>query len=181
MYQLKRRPWLDADNKVLISLWERVGSISLISIIMGRSKSSIQTQASRLGLPQRDDFSSNHRHRWSESDDRALEVHLKKFTGSDGKIEIQGLARAMERSVDAIISRLESWYENDPELLSRLVIPDVRMDDDESTGFVDEAKKKRSGSKAGKRYCLRCRKTFWSAGEHNRVCINCKRSDDWDD
>lgn len=69
----KRRPWTEADNRRLMGYWDIVGSVALIAIILQRSPSSVQTQASRLGLPPRAEEKDRHRRRWADGDDEALD------------------------------------------------------------------------------------------------------------
>src|SRR3546814_17295719 len=64
----KRRPWSDEGKRQLIEYWDSVRSTVLISLMLDRSPSSIQTQASRLGLPRRSEASDRHRRRWTRRD-----------------------------------------------------------------------------------------------------------------
>lgn len=186
MSQGKRRPWKDADNTALISLWDSVGSVALIAIMTKRSRSSVQTQASRLGLPPRAEESDRHRRRWAEGDDDKLDGLVLELTRPDRTIPIQALAERMGRSVDAVVARIEARHGEESDVMQRLVAPpmpvmplpgvkpvlvNIGRSTEGSNGEV----------KGGRiRNCLRCRKSFYSQGNFNYVCVTCKRSDDWD-
>lgn len=183
MPQGKRRPWLHADNRMLMALWDSVGSVALIAVMMGRSRSSVQTQASRLGLPPREEDRDRHRRRWMDGDDARLDDLIVELTWADGKVPIQEVAGRMGRSVDAIVARLESRYGEESDLLSRLVAPPPPISPEPPPPRLATKGVGQDGTRGGSgkvRQCLKCRKDFWSEGAHNRVCITCKRSDDWD-
>jgi hypothetical protein len=174
MPQGTRRPWRDADSTMLIALWDTVGSVALIAIMLQRSRSSVQTQASRKGLPPRTEDSDRHRRRWMEGDDERLEELLVELTQQDGSIPIQELAEKMGRSVDAVVARIEASHGEESDVMARLVAPPVPLTAAEVKPAAVDPKRK------GKvKTCLNCRNKFWSEGNHNWVCITCKRGDDW--
>jgi hypothetical protein len=167
MSQGKRRPWEDADNKTLIGLWDVVRSVYLISIMLDRSRSSVQTQASRLALPARAEESDQHRRRWSNLEDNKLDAIITGLTRPDGRIPIQEVAEKIGRSVDAVAARLETRYGEGSAMMTKLVAPPMP-----TLASPDKAKGKMKN-------CLQCRKSFWSEGSHNWICVTCKRSDNW--
>jgi hypothetical protein len=181
MPQGKRRPWRDADNTSLIALWDEVGSVALIAIMLKRSRSSVQTQASRLTLPPRNEDSQLHRRRWLEGDDDKLEELLVELARADGSIPIQDLALRMGRSVDAVVARIEARHGEESEVMGRLVAPPTPAlpapGVSPSLTKVGNNKDKNANKV---RECLKCRRHFVSGGFHNRVCSGCKRLDDWD-
>ena len=182
MPQGKRRPWRDADNTALIALWDEVGSVALIAIMLRRSRSSVQTQASRLTLPPRSEDSQLHRRRWLEGDDERLEATLAELEGPDGGIPIQELANRMGRSVDAVVARIEARHGEDSEVMARLVAPPTPTLPAPGTKptltKVGMSNKDKNANKV--KSCLKCRRAFVSSGNHNWVCANCKRLEDWD-
>ena len=176
--QARRRTWLPDDNRMLMGLWDTVGSVMLIALMMGRSASSIQTQASRLGLPPRAEDKNKHRRKWTDEDDDILNEQELLYTDMRGMIDAKAIATSMGRSIDAVLSRLEARYGEDSCVLSRVVIP---MQSAAPTVGESPQPLAFRGAKAGEkeRQCLRCMKMFWSEGRHNWVCVPCKRSEDW--
>lgn len=196
MNDVNRRPWTDAENKILIRRWDSVGSIVLISILLERSPSSVQTHASRLGLPRRREQGSNHRRRWTRDDERTLQELVAAEEAKGNRIPITSFARKMNRSVDALAARLIERY-GEQELLSRIILPDedgpsgavngtsAAEADVQGDGFqgstVREARK--TNPKAKMRKCLCCTKSFWSEGPQVRICNPCKKTHEdynWD-
>lgn len=168
----QRRPWLDTENARLIELWFAVGSVTLIALMMDRTPSSVQTRASRLNLPARSEGKDRHRRRWDEAGDAELDAALAAFERADGMIPIVDVAARAGRSVDAVVERLLARMGKDSGILGRLVVPPRR----EVSIPVREG-----GAKAGTKRCLKCRGSFWSQGNHNWVCDDCKRpGSDWD-
>ena len=178
MSQGKRRPWLDSDNTTLISLWDVVGSVALIAIMMERTPSSVQTQASRLGLPQRAEERDRHRRRWVHGDDDYLDIVVVELTLRDGKIPIHQVADRMGRSVDAIVARLISRHGEDSDIMSRLMAPKPKIKPVEDVIKLT-VQSKMQGKEGKQKKCLKCRDNFWSPGNHIWVCKGCKRSEDW--
>jgi hypothetical protein len=161
-----------------MGLWDSIGSVALIAIMMERSSSSVQTQASRLGLPPRAEEKDRHRRRWAEGDDEILEEVVNELTRPDGRIPIKEVAIRMGRSVDAIVVRLESLYGEDSSILSRLEVPPPPEVLEPPKPRIKTLPGKRDSGEGTKK-CLRCSKEFWSEGRHNWICVTCKRSDDW--
>ena len=178
----QRRKWTEGDNKILMGYWDLVGSVALIAIMIKRSPSSVQTQASRLGLPPREEDKDRHRRRWADGDDKSLDCAIADLSGGDGKIPIVEVARVVGRSVDAVVARLESRFGNGSDILARLVAPPPP-----SAPSMPKARPLTDGVrnphtlKAKIKRCLRteCRREFYSEGAHNWICSNCKRSSDW--
>lgn len=184
MSQGKRRPWHDADNDALIALWDVVGSVALIAIMLKRSRSSVQTQASRRGLPPRAEESDRHRRRWLDGDDERLDALILELALPDGGIPIQALSERMGRSVDALVARIEARLGEDSDVMERLVAPPTPAlplpgvkPVLQNIGETAVNAKKSSGKVKS---CLKCRRNFFSAGNFNWICVTCKRSDDWD-
>jgi hypothetical protein len=185
MPQGKRRPWRDADNTRLIELWDVVASVSLIAIMMQRTPSSVQTQASRLSLPPRAEQRDKHRRRWTDEDDVQLDKLMDELRLADGRIPIQAVADRTGRSVDAVVARLLARHGEESDILSRLVAPPppaagARPAAPQRSDSASTSENKNQKNKGKVKTCLKCRKPFWSSGNHNWVCITCKRSDDWD-
>src|SRR3546814_19782606 len=104
----KRRPWSDEGKRQLIEYWDSVRSTVLISLMLDCSPSSIQTQASRLGLPRRSEESDRHRRRWTRRDREDLDDIVRTRTLPQGKIQLEQVAERVGGSVDAVASRLFS-------------------------------------------------------------------------
>lgn len=180
MADLRRRPWTDVDNRALIDLWPRVGSIVLIALELERSSSSVQTQASRLGLPRRSEGNDRHRRKWTPEDVTALDVAVRASRREDGRIPICEVADEVGRSIDAVAARLSESLGGEEELFRIVLVtrkpPAARKPIPAATA-VDPRK-------VGKmRPCMSCSKMFWSEGAHNRRCGTCKSSESetaWD-
>ena len=186
MIQEKRRPWKDVDNSTLISLWDRVGSVALIALMMKRTRSSVQTQASRLQLPPRNEESDRHRRRWHDADDVLLNKMLEIYTMEDGTIPIEKLSTSMGRSIDAVIARLETNHGEDSDVMRRLVpppLPEITNHGNKATLFQrpNQATVTDPRKQTKVRRCLRCDKLFVSEGAHNRICPSCKRNENFED
>src|SRR3546814_12462854 len=93
--------------------------------MLDRSPSSIQTQASRLGLPRRSEESDRHRRRWTRRDREDLDDIVRTMTLPSGKIPIEQVAERVGRSVDAVASRLLADLANPADLLDRILLPTV--------------------------------------------------------
>src|SRR3546814_4793786 len=92
-----------------------------------RSPSSIQTQASRLGLPRRSEESDRHRRRWTRRDREDLDDIVRTMTLPSGKIPIEQVAERVGRSVDAVASRLLADLANPADLLDRIDRKSTRL------------------------------------------------------
>jgi len=151
----------------------RVSSIVLIALALDRSTSSIQTQASRKGLPRRYEANERHRRKWTVEDLKLLEKTLDKHTNEDGDIFICDIAEEMKRSIDAIAERLKDMFGSEEELFQKLKVGNI----------LDNMKKKEipknedTRKLARTRNCMTCRRPFWSEGAHNRICQSCKKED----
>lgn len=178
MAELIRRPWTDADDRSLIDLWPRVGSIVLIALALQRSSSSVQTRASRLGLPRRLEGNDRHRRKWTTEDLKNLDKSLDKRIKEDGSIPISVIADDVGRSIDAVAARISDMLGGEAELFSKIIV-------DKATYMPQENAKTSTGPKKiidtrkveKRRPCLKCRKNFWSKGAHNRLCMACKSAD----
>ena len=182
MADLRRRPWTDADNRALIDLWPRVGSIVLIALDLERSSSSVQTQASRLGLPRRTEGNERHRRKWTSEDISALESSVAARTMADGSIPICEIADDVGRSIDAVSAKLAETMGGEEALFSAIKVTKRKY-----LAIAVEPAKAAEGvdpRKVGKkRPCMSCTKIFWSEGAHNRLCAACKKDEggsDWD-
>ncbi len=187
-----RRPWSEPDKHRLIGLWESIGSVVLIALLLERPVGSVQTEASRLQLPRRVEDKDRHRKKWTGEEDGNLLDAIEACRAQDGRIRIIEVSRITRRSIDAIVNRL-SELDGGPR-------PDLR-----ETVWATEAEIMEFGSQqaarnapvvdparpagridtrnvARRRACLTCEKPFWSPGAYNRICPKCKSSDmsDWD-
>ena len=182
--QGRRHPWSAADIATLVDLWERVGSNALIGIIMRRTTSSIQTKASRIGLPERGLTDPNHHRRWSAADDSMLDVAMNANRRQDGLLPIMAVAGSVGRSVDVVLARLTARHGEGADILQRLHvdIEDIAVAARSEPAKQPEPKKMVSASSSSadgkQRNCLRCGKPFWSWGSGNRICGTCSRSHD---
>lgn len=186
MQDSRRRPWTEEDSKALMDYWDTLGSVFLISLATNRSRSSVQTQASRLGLGARPDAEpGRHRRRWRAEDDQLLADALAAATRPDGTIPVQALARSTGRNIDAIVARLEARYGADSDIIGRLVsevdlqtvckVPRTQLTDQSET-----PRQRRKGNQPGDDKCLCCGRIFQSEGPGNRICARCKRDPDWE-
>ena len=188
-----RKPWTDEETTMLIEAWDVIGSITLLSVLLNRSRSSIQTQASRVGLPRRTENLQRHRRRWSEDEELDLQVCINKNTNQQGKIRIDRVALEMDRSVDAIIYKLTEEFGGQQEILKRIYIPNEKLQKliEPDAVFIEpeveidprtgRKKVEDTRSKARMRNCLTCQKPFYSEGAHNRICDKCTRAHDGED
>lgn len=180
MADLRRRPWTDADNRALIDLWPRVGSIVLIALDLERSSSSVQTQASRLGLPRRTEGNERHRRKWTVEDIAKLESSVVKRTGFDGSIPICEIAEDIGRSIDAVSSKLAETMGGEEILFSSIKVTQRKFQALPAATSKPDIDPRKVGKK---RPCMSCTKIFWSEGAHNRLCAACKKDEggsDWD-
>jgi hypothetical protein len=180
----KRRSWGQKDDEDLIRYWDSVGSIVLISLLMGRTPSSIQTQASRKGLPRRAEERARHRRRWSDEEIAQMDRAIEETSTADGRFPIKDVADKVGRSIDAIAAKLTERYEDPAELLQRIVLPNLKpvRGAAQRTKAAQQAKS-RTDPNGKVRKCLSCQNSFWSEGAHNRICSKCKRREgdaDWD-
>lgn len=171
---LVRRLWSEAENLLLMHLWDVVKSQTLIAIMMRRSISSIQTQGSRLGLPPRSVARHKRRPPWSVEDDRNLDEAMRRLTNQDGKVPIVELSEAVRRSVEDIVARLEQRYGATSSQIDALVAPPPPT--------IPPVRPKTKSRFPGTIICLRsdCRRTFYSPGPWKRICNTCRRSDNDD-
>lgn len=180
MADLRRRPWTDADNRALIDLWPRVGSIVLIALDLGRSSSSVQTQASRLGLPRRTEGNERHRRKWTAEDVARLESSVARRTADDGSIPICEIAEDVGRSIDAVAAKLSETMGSEEVLFAAITVTQKRFYATAVTAPKPGIDPRKVGKK---RPCMSCTKIFWSEGAHNRLCAACKKDEggsDWD-
>lgn len=169
-----RRPWKELDDTRLLDLWDTVGSVFVIARLLQRTRSSVQTRASRLGLPPRSENSDMHRKRWNKEEDALLDHHIQNLLASYNEIPIQDISDKMGRSIDALASRIEEKYGENSSIIASIIAPPPPE---------LKAKKKAENEKPQKgkvKTCLKCRKSFWSEGNHNWICGSCKRSEEWE-
>jgi hypothetical protein len=173
MSDSRRRGWDEDDNNALIHMWDRVSSIVLIALELNRTTSSVQTQASRRGLPRRKEHNERHRRKWTPEDLKLLDQKLDHHTNEEGEIFICEIADDMQRSIDAVATKLSEMFGGDEELFPKLKV----------THKVHEAiqvvvSKNVDQRKVAKtRDCMHCKRPFWSEGAHNRLCLPCKREE----
>jgi hypothetical protein len=99
----EREPWTDADTQNLITCWYNNDPVLLISIKLKRTPSSIQTQASRKGLPSRKIDNQRHRKRWTPAEDTILDQIVYQKSGFTA---LQSYASSRSRTLDAVVSRI---------------------------------------------------------------------------
>ena len=170
-----------------------LAALHYFSIILNRSPSSIQTQASRVGLPRRNETLQRHRRRWSEDEELDLQVITNKHTDMNGKIRIDRIASEMDRSVDAIVAKLAIEFDGHNELIKRIYIPNAKIQKliEPNVEYVQEEKEidpmtghariEDTRSQAKMRKCITCRKPFYSEGAHNRIYEKCTKAHDGED
>jgi len=151
-----RREWSNVEIEKLIWLWKNVQSITTISGVLERSTSAVQTQASRRSLPKRTVSTPGENEILLTASQRAklLDVYRRNKSG----IPVTELASTIRASIETILNTVLVLSRDDPRYLARLTFPMTSGD---------------------MRECLRCRRPFCSEGRHNRICSNCKSSDDW--
>lgn len=166
-----RSDWLPEDETELARNWSKLGSVFLISCVMHRSRGSIQTQASRMGLPRRDLPQGRHRRKWTEEDTQSFWDIADRHTDGFGRVDILTIAEKAERPIDVVAARLTERFGTEDELRTKVVLPH------DLYSRVALLRKKQginpTRPKEGMRDCLRCEKPFHSAGVHNRLCLKC--------
>ena len=166
----QRQRWDNKDIDRLLHLWNTFGSIMLIAAIMGRKPSSIQTQASRRQLPRRDSM-PGHRRRWTDSEDDVLSDVCMKIHRSEN-IDILAVSKELERSIDAIINRLNQVHDISMEdIIPCIIIP--TQEDLLQSGIRPKTQTKPMPT------CPLCLKKFVPTSAFNRVCSHCKKSETW--
>ena len=188
MTNVRRKNWENEDSEALIRAWDDIGSITILAILLNRSSSSVQTQASRLGLPRRKDGLQKHRKRWSRSEERLLDKSIDLNTDDAGRVHIYEIAKEMNRSVDAIANKLLDKFGDEELLAEILLIPQEIRDKLKSpkarTGerqYAKQGEVRDTRAKPKMRDCMTCRSPFWSEGAHNRICDKCKRACEGDE
>ena len=191
MSSINRKPWTNEETEALIRAWDDIGSIILLSILLGRSTSSVQTQASRISLPRRNEKTQRHRRRWSRVEERMLQRTLEDYTTEHGRVRIYDVAKVLNRSVDAIAAKLIDKYGSEEDLIKNIEIP-PHIQEKLDSAFTDETDRndqayaqrgeiKDTRTNAKRRNCLTCQTPFWSEGAHNRICDKCKRAHENDE
>lgn len=162
------KDWTKKEASMLIRLWIKTESILMVSILMDRTPSSIQTRALRLELPSRE-LEDSYRRRWTKEEDDYLFSTIKK-----GNVDIFELSKEVKRTVDAIITRImtkHNWKLN--QIAEKLNLPDAEKIYEEGPIIGEK--------QARERNCARCMKPFWSESFGRRVCLSCKQTEDWQD
>jgi hypothetical protein len=173
MSDSRRRLWDVQDSNALIEMWDRVSSIVLIALELNRTTSSVQTQASRRGLPRRNEANERHRRKWTPEDIRLLEETLDRHTNAKGEIFICEIAEDMKRSIDAVATKLFEMFGSE-----EAVLPNLKVTIDiGGAPKVNPLKPARRRNEPGTRDCMTCRRPFWSEGWGNRICQPCKKEE----
>lgn len=171
MYESINRPWIEPERRRLIRLWPLVPSCALIAIELNRSMRSVQSQASRMGLPRRNNEIEKSRAQWTISEFIKLAHCLTNHIDADNKIHIVNVANEMNRSVDKVIGKLIKFVGDEKKVLSLLYSPlNMHPADRLKAKFCDDRKLAKA------RKCLTCQKQFWSIGSHNKICEPCKEA-----
>ncbi len=173
MSDSRRRLWDEEATNALIEMWPRVSSIVLIALELNRTTSSVQTQASRKGLPRRNEANERHRRKWTPEDLRLLEATLDRHTNAKGEIYICEIAEDMKRSIDAVAAKLVEMFGSEEELFPKLKVT-VDIGNPVKVPAVRSVSRK---NEPGTRHCITCRRSFWSEGWGNRICQPCKKEE----
>lgn len=186
MGDFSRRPWKPEDEQELLDLWPRVMSITLIALELKRTTSSVQTMASRKGLPRRTEGNERHRRKWMPEDIQALKDSLDRNTDDNGYVLICEIADEVGRSIDAVAARLIDFAQFGSEEALFEAIKVTRK----TFGTTSPSRYKATGANSwdtpdgGKKMpCMTCKKIFYSESKANRMCSNCKKDEggsDWD-
>lgn len=187
-------PWTDQELRFLADHWESAASVLVLAYFINRSAVSVQTQASRRGMPARSDIVDIKRDDWSDGDDQNLAQIVENYRLGDGRIPIVDVADAVDRTIDAVARRLNLFKLKPDRLREIIYIPEALIDenlqkrsekieenpwdeddDDEDFDYEDLMPK----PKAAMRACLCCQKSFYSEGVGNRICPPCKKSSDF--
>jgi len=186
MSEFRRRKWQDSDTRALIDMWPRVGSIVLIALELKRSTSSVQTQASRTGLPRRMENNERHRRKWTEDDVIGLRDALSKNTTDEGRVLICEIAEQVKRSIDAVAAKLaeDEFFGHEEKLFERIKVTKTSIASATTTAATadasiscDEVKSTDRRQQAMDRKCMKCKKSFWSEWVGNRRCNACKKTE----
>lgn len=185
MSEFRRRKWQDSDTRALIDMWPRVGSIVLIALELKRSTSSVQTQASRTGLPRRMENNERHRRKWTEDDVAGLRDALKENTSADGEVLICEIAEQVKRSIDAVAAKLaeNDFFGDEEKLFEKIKVTKTSIASATTTAAAastiscDEVKSSDRRQQAMDRKCMKCKKSFWSEWAGNRRCNACKKTE----
>lgn len=161
------KDWTIQEAELLIRLWTKVESIIIISIIMNRTPSSIQTRALRLELPPRN-LNEYYRRRWTKKEDDELKKII-----SQGSVDCFSLSKKKERTIDALLSRALKIGFTINDLSKKIIIPDYIKIYNEGA-IIGKGQSK-------ERKCAKCLKPFWSDNFGHRICLSCKSTEDWID
>lgn len=180
-----RKEWTEEDIQELIDLWKTIPSIHLLSLILKRAPSAIQTQASRSGLNKSAIMNVSHmRRRWAKSDDELLKDLVNRYRKEGVGIPIFDIAKAVHRSIDSTVNRIIFLY-GDQYIVREITVPKtIRQVENEFKSFIgadSEASKKRKKktSNSIERKCLSCGRIFLSP-DRKRIwrCQVCKNAPD---
>lgn len=184
MSEFRRRKWQDSDTRALIDMWPRVGSIVLIAMELKRSTSSVQTQASRTGLPRRMENNERHRRKWTDDDVIALKDALKENTTVEGEVLICEIAEQVKRSIDAVAAKLaeSDFFGEEEKLFEKIKVTKTTIASATTTAAAatmscDEVNPTDRRQQAMDRKCMKCKKSFWSEWAGNRRCNACKKTE----
>lgn len=180
-----RREWTKADIQELIDLWKIIPSVHLLSLILKRAPSAIQTQASRSGLNKSAVIDVSHlRRRWTKVDDELLKELVNNYRKDGMGLPIFDISKAVNRSIDSTVNRIVYLY-NDKYIIREIKVPKtIHQVEKEFKTFIGsdseankEIKKKKSNSI--ERKCLSCGRIFVSP-DKKRIwrCQVCKGTPD---
>ncbi|CAH2606063.1 conserved protein of unknown function (plasmid) [Rhodovastum atsumiense] len=162
------------DRERLVAALREYGSYHVAAGLLGRTRGSVQTLASRMGAVAGD---RARRDSWTPDED-AQAIAM----AAGRRHTLPDIATALDRSPDAVAARLivlvgtravaDLPLPPMPDVAARKSPPSERERDDR--------KKPRTPTTGRKeRKCLLCGNLFMSDSIGNRVCLECKRSDDW--
>ncbi len=147
----------------------------IIGLILGRSQSSVQTRASRLGLPERliPEYATRNRLRWTEEDFSSLEELHRDTGGVFDYQDIKSLSNELQRSVDTIIGKIKDKYG---------LVTLEKVVDDYKVGQFDKIEQRKGPPGAppntNRRCCVsHCRKWFWAKDRtRDYKCNQCREA-----
>jgi hypothetical protein len=167
-----RKPWGQEDKARLISFWNRLGSVFLISFVMERPMGSVQTEASRIGLKRRESVHSLHRKKWNDEAVAEFWSAVDSSVDAWSKIDILAVSEKTQRPIDVVATKLRERFSDEQTLKNSVYIPkdiEQRIARQRTAAGIDLNR-----GKSRMRECLCCTRMFLSEGAGNRLCLRCK-------
>jgi hypothetical protein len=185
-----KRGWLTSETAILMEAWSRAESVYALAHSMGRSRMAVLVHATRIGLPARDSLVPGRR-KWTQEELARIDQEYQAVvSGRKPDFDAEGLSKEMDRSFDAILTKLEKRWGGDA--IAKVEPSSMRRRDGRhhvpgldndllKANWTPEIEVLRRAPDRGpkQRNCLSCGKSFWSEGAHNRICHHCKTTKDW--